>query len=70
MMMRLLLILIVTCLLPGWLLAETSGISVTGIEREFGAQIPRQWGETVPGVRTRVHTSEKVLVLTLLARYL
>ena len=64
-MMRLLLIFIVTCLLPGWLLAETSGISVTGIEREFGAQIPRQWGETVPGVRTRVHTSEKLLVLTL-----
>lgn len=65
MMMRLLLILIVTCLLPGWLLAETSGTSVAGMEREFGDQIPRQWGETVSGVRTRVHASEKVLALTL-----
>lgn len=65
MMRLLLLILLVVCLLPRELLAEMPAISVAGLEQEFGAQIPRQWGEVVPGVRTRVHTSEKLLVLTL-----
>lgn len=31
----------------------------------FSATVPGQWGETVPGVRTRLATQEKVVALTL-----
>jgi peptidoglycan/xylan/chitin deacetylase (PgdA/CDA1 family) len=31
----------------------------------FGAAVPRQWGEVVTGVKTRLATSEKVIALTM-----
>jgi peptidoglycan/xylan/chitin deacetylase (PgdA/CDA1 family) len=31
----------------------------------FGSAVPRQWGELVPGVKTRLATSEKVIALTM-----
>ncbi|AMV72724.1 polysaccharide deacetylase family protein [Desulfuromonas carbonis] len=36
-----------------------------GLEREFSGKQAREWGETVTGVRTRLGTPERVLVLTL-----
>ena len=35
------------------------------ITAEFAGRVPKQWGENVSGVRTRLKTSEKVLALTL-----
>lgn len=32
---------------------------------EFHGRVPREWGERVPGVRTRLKTSDKVVALTL-----
>ena len=34
------------------------------VER-YGTSVPRQWGETVNGVKTRLKTTEKVIALTL-----
>lgn len=31
----------------------------------FGKLVPREWGETVSGVKTRLHTREKVIALTM-----
>lgn len=31
----------------------------------FGQAVPRQWGETVTGVKTRLETNEKVIALTM-----
>jgi peptidoglycan/xylan/chitin deacetylase (PgdA/CDA1 family) len=35
------------------------------ISSRFSGRVPRQWGENVPGVRTRLATDEKVIALTL-----
>ena len=35
------------------------------IVARFGATVPRQWGETVAGVKTRLDTEEKLIALTL-----
>jgi peptidoglycan/xylan/chitin deacetylase (PgdA/CDA1 family) len=59
-----LLLLLVTTLLtaaPG----EDIGTLTARISREFEGKTPKQWGETVSGVKTRLATEEKVLALTL-----
>ncbi len=35
------------------------------LTREYGGQIPLEWGETATGVRTRLKTRERVIALTL-----
>jgi len=49
--------------------AAAAGDSVTdlggALEREFSGRPAREWGESVAGVKTRLATSEQVLVLTL-----
>lgn len=35
------------------------------IAAEFAGRVPHEWGETVPGVRTRLKTRDKVVALTL-----
>ncbi|NVN89889.1 MAG: polysaccharide deacetylase family protein [Desulfuromonadales bacterium] len=35
------------------------------LDREFKGAVPRQWGESVQGVHTRLKTREKVIALTL-----
>jgi peptidoglycan/xylan/chitin deacetylase (PgdA/CDA1 family) len=35
------------------------------LSRDFGGQVPRQWGEAVDGVLTRLDTDQKVMALTL-----
>ena len=46
-----------------------AGPGVDSLKREltgrFGSVVPREWGETVTGVKTRLDTNEKVLALTL-----
>lgn len=37
----------------------------TRIAKEFAGKTPEYWGENVPGVRTRLDTSDKLLALTL-----
>ena len=44
---------------------ETSLALRQEIVTEFSGRIPREWGETVTGVRTRLNTRDKVLALTL-----
>ena len=45
--------------------AEADATTPGRMEQEFAGRLPKQWGEVVPGVRTRLKTSEKLLVLTL-----
>lgn len=58
------LLLIVTTMLTAAPGEDISALS-TRIGKEFGSQQPRQWGENVTGVRTRLATDEKVMALTL-----
>jgi len=44
---------------------EPYGALKERIAVEFAGRKPKQWGETVTGVRTRLKTSEKVLALTM-----
>ena len=63
----LLLILIIAAASPGFSASEPS--SVESLKQLNGARyagmVPTQWGERVPGVRTRLDTKEKVIALTL-----
>ena len=43
---------------------DVSALSA-GIVREFAGRMPREWGEKVTGVRTRLATHDRVLALTL-----
>ncbi len=43
---------------------DIAGVSAR-INHEFSGKIPSQWAENVPGVRTRLDTTEKVVALTL-----
>lgn len=43
---------------------DIAGVSAR-INGEFSGKTPSQWGENVPGVRTRLDTTEKVVALTL-----
>ena len=47
--------------------AQTEDIEnlILRITKEFKGKIPAEWGESVPGVRRRLDTSEKVIALTL-----
>lgn len=58
------LLLIVTTLLTA-APAEDIQALTTRINQEFLGKVPKQWGETVTGVRTHLATSEKTLALTL-----
>lgn len=45
----------------------TSGYDATKqkLTARYGGIVPRQWGETVTGVKTRIRTKEKVIALTM-----
>lgn len=58
------LLLIVTTLLTA-APAEDIQALTTRISQEFSGKLPKQWGETVTGVRTHLATNEKALALTL-----
>lgn len=58
------LLLIVTTLLTA-APNEDIGALAARVSTEFSGKTPRQWGENVPGVRTRLATTANVLALTL-----
>ncbi|MBE3577556.1 MAG: polysaccharide deacetylase family protein [Limnochordales bacterium] len=43
----------------------TAGLTKATLIAKYAGQIPQTWGERVPGVITRIDTSEKVVALTL-----
>jgi len=53
-------------LLPGFLCAQDPGYldSKKNIIEQFKGRIPQEWGEKLPGVKTRLNTNDKVLALT------
>jgi peptidoglycan/xylan/chitin deacetylase (PgdA/CDA1 family) len=59
-----LLLLIVTTLLTA-APAEDMQALTERIAREFSGKVPKEWGESVTGVRNRLATGDKVLALTL-----
>lgn len=58
------LLLIVTTMLTAAPNEDITSLTAR-ISMEFNGKTPQQWGENVPGVRTRLATDEKVLALTL-----
>jgi peptidoglycan/xylan/chitin deacetylase (PgdA/CDA1 family) len=58
------LIFVVTQAIAGDAADGMKQLTLQVVER-FSSKIPRQWGENVNGVRTRLATDEKVLALTL-----
>ncbi len=45
---------------------EQSSIALKGeLEAAYGGKTPREWGETVTGVKTRLETKDKVIALSL-----
>jgi peptidoglycan/xylan/chitin deacetylase (PgdA/CDA1 family) len=59
-----LLFLIITTLLTAAPVEDIAALAAR-ISREAAAKTPKQWGENVTGVRTRLDTQEKVVALTL-----
>ena len=58
-------LLLVLVALPAGAPAEEIQDLSSRIAREYAGKVPKEWGETVPGVRTRLATHDKVLALTL-----
>jgi len=63
-LLAIMLLLIVTTLLSAASAEDITALTAA-IKREYNGKTPQEWGETVTGVRTRLATDERVLVLTL-----
>lgn len=63
-LLAIMLLLIVTTLLSAASAEDITALTAT-ISAEFSDRTAKQWGETATGVRTRLATDERVLVLTL-----